>query len=801
MSQADAVQHNDSGGAGGPPQDALYWRSDGYLVRAVPLHAVFFLARNAQGFSGRWIRIALTLLLVLPAALVSMVSPRFGLRLLYTALRGMSLDRLDLLGEEYFEYSVKPYLRPQGIRALKDAIRERGGDRVVLVGCGLEQIERPLARHLGIDAVLANRPDRRDGYSTGRLCAPVVPPRRWWVRALSGAVDGRISRDKLTALLRCAGDPGLVDSAILPARRVYKPLVRPHVFFDASPRVSRLSVRETLRGKHILLAGVTGFIGKVWFAHLLSDLPDVGRIYLLIRRNRMKSAVQRFERIMSESPVFGPLRERHGDAFERFVADKVEIIEGDICQPGLGIDPETARRLSSRIDLVVNSTGLTDFNPDLRDALSVNVDGVINVVDFLRQCKHAALLHLSTCFVAGKRDGRIAEELIANYTPRGVADYDAERQRLALHERIEKVEVTSESRYMTRIFRREAVAKSPQGKSLSEAALAKQVYKNRSRWVRRRLTERGVRLAKVLGWPNTYCMTKSMGESQIILRGGDLPIAVVRPAIVESAWRTPFPGWNEGVTTSAPLSHLVETYFRQLPSRKRKCLDVIAVDIVCRGMSLVAAALVNRCHHRLYHLASSGVNPCDMRRSIELTGLAHRKHHRSQSGFSKRWRSRFDTIPVSKTRYIALSAPGQRLLVRVARRVLPPTKTNMRSLAKVEKGLDKLQKLIELYEPFILYNEQVFVTDHARLLSAALPPDELEAFGFDIEQVDWWDYWINVHVPGLRRWVFPLIEGRPLESRATHPFRLPVAQGAGSSDVQALSPRPSLGSVPPCPSS
>lgn len=786
---------------GSDAEDTFFWRVDGYLIRSGPLRAVSFFARNAQGISERWLRVGLLILIAPVAFVVSHFNPRFSTRLLYAVLRGMSLDRLELLGEEYFEYDLKPQIRAEGIKAFKDATRNRDYRRKVLVGSGLEYVLRPLARYLGADAILANRLDSRDLCSTGRLCEPVVGSRNWLVRLLSSSTDGQIDRSRLLKLLGCAHDPPCLENAIGPNHHRYQPRVLPHVLFDETHRIGRLSVKESLRDKHIMLAGVTGFIGKVWFAHLLNELPEVGRVYLLIRKNRLKTAVERFERVMSESPVFGPLREKHGADFERFVSEKVEIVEGDICQPGLGIESDTTRRLIGSLDLLINSTGLTDFTPDLRDALSVNVDGTIHVLDFLRKCAHASLLHLSTCFVAGKRDGRIAEELIPNYTPRGVKDFDAERQRLALHERIEKVEATSESRYMTKIFRREAMAKSPQGKNLSEAALAKQVYKNRSRWVRRRLTERGVRLAKVLGWPNTYCMTKSMGESQLVLRGGDLPIAVVRPAIVESAIRDPFPGWNEGVTTSAPLSHLVESYFRQLPSRKGKCLDVIAVDTVCRGMTLVAAALVNRCHQPVYHLASSGANPCDMRRSIELTGLAHRKFHRSQSGFSKRLRSRFDTIPVSKTRYVALSAPGQRVLLRGLQRIIPQTKGNRKPLAKVEKGLDKLQKLIELYEPFILDNEQVFEVNNVRLLSQALPTDEGGAFGFDIESLDWWDYWINVHVPGLRKWVFPLIEGRPLDPRPAHPFRFAATNGGVQTSDAAVSPAPTLGSSPPCPSS
>src|SRR5207249_7566631 len=86
-------------------------------------------------------------------------------------------------------------------------------------------------------------------------------------------------------------------------------------------------------------------------------------------------------------------------------------------------------------------------------------------------------------------------------------------------------------------------------------------------------------------------------------------------------------------------------------------------------------------------------------------------------------------------------------------------------LARAERDLIRAEKLIELYEPFILHNEHVFECENARLLSAALPPEERLVFGFAPESIDWCDYWINVHIPALRRWCYPLLEGRPLESR------------------------------------
>ena len=128
------------------------------------------------------------------------------------------------------------------------------------------------------------------------------------------------------------------------------------------------------------------------------------------------------------------------------------------------------------------------------------------------------------------------------------------------------------------------------------AALENQIRKNRIRWLKTYLTEAGTRRAKELGWPNTYTLTKSLAESLMVKHGAGLPIAVVRPAIVETSVAKPFLGWNEGINTSASLSYLLGTYFRQLPSNESKRLDIIPVDAVCAGMTLIAAAIVERRH-------------------------------------------------------------------------------------------------------------------------------------------------------------------------------------------------------------
>jgi hypothetical protein len=740
-----------------------YWRVEGSLLELSALRPVGFFNWNSQSFSDRWTRRAAMLCMTLLRPFSYGASRTFATRFLHTVLRGISQDRLDLLGEEYFQYVLKPQLRAESSEKLLEAIRS--GERIVLVGQLLESIARPLARHFGVDYFLANRPEFRNGKATGRLLAPVIRPRGPFAWLASGSSDGHISKEKLLMQLGWGNQEHFLETGLQTTARPRTAAGRPVELFGEAPRVDLLSVREALAHRHLLLIGVTGFIGKVWLVDLLENIPDIGKITLLIRRNRTTSAQRRFEKIVEESPTLDTLQARYGRGLAAFLKEKIEVVEGDVSLPGLGLDQPTQARLSQSLDLVVNSAGLTDFNPDLRDALSSNVDSALNLLNFLRQCKHAGLMHLSTCYVVGMRDGRVTEELQENYNPARDLQFDAEREVEALRETIRRIEQRSEGEELTRALHRQALGRSMDDSKAASQDLQGVVKRNRLRWTRNRLVRVGLRRARHLGWPNTYTFTKSLGESLLARMGRDLPIAIVRPSIVESSERSPFPGWNEGINTSGPLSYLLGTNFRQLPSNEHKCLDVIPVDMVSRGMTLIAAAIVTRRNARMYQLATSAINPVNMGRSIELTGLAHRKHYRTRQSIEHWFKLKFETIPVSKQRYESLSIPRQKAVVSGINRAATILGMKKPPLAKAERDLSRAEKLIELYEPFILHNEHVFECENARLLSAALSEEEREYFDFAPERIDWWDYWINIHIPALRRWCYPLMEGRPLEAR------------------------------------
>ena len=601
-------------------------------------------------------------------------------------LRGRSWDRMEALGETFFDVSLRPRLRPEGVERVRRALDD--GKQVVLESRALDHVVRPLARHLGVERFVARRLEYRDGLATGRILPEAQP------------------------------------QSVHPSPRDYAVLANA----GSGAARDRLSVRHALRGRNVLLVGGSGFIGKVWLASLLRELPEIGRVTMLLRQKEEESAGARLARLLEECPVFDVLGDASGQDGRPAAMDRVDAVSGDVTRPGLGLSEADASRLAAETDLVVSCAGLTEFNPDLRDALAVNVEGMIHLLDFVRDCDHAGLLHVSTCFVAGAREGRVPERLEPFETPNG-STLEPEAEREALHAMIA---------------------------GLSESA----TRDGKRRPIRRASIESGLARARELGWPNIYTFTKGLGEALIATRGADLPVAVVRPSIVESSLEFPWRGWNEGINTSAPLSYLLGTPFRQLPVNERKALDVIPVDAVCRGMTLVAAALAERTHPAVVQLATSGSNPLNLRRAVELTALAHRKHYRQIPEFKGRLLERLEAIPVSRERYQRLSVPVQLKAVRAINRFSARLAGGKRPLARAEKTLRRTQDLIDLYEPFLLDNEPVFEASEVELLSAALPEEERAAFGWDVRSLDWYDYWVNVHIPALRRWSYPLIEGR-----------------------------------------
>src|SRR2546426_4887734 len=153
----------------------VFWRVEGSLLELGALRPVGYFTWNAQSFAERWARRAGMGLMGLLRPVAYASHRVFATRLLHTLLRGISRDRLDLLGEEYFDYVLKPQLKRGSVEKLQEALAM--GEPIVLVSQGLDHVMRPLARYLGVERLLANRLEFREGRATGRLLEPVVRPR------------------------------------------------------------------------------------------------------------------------------------------------------------------------------------------------------------------------------------------------------------------------------------------------------------------------------------------------------------------------------------------------------------------------------------------------------------------------------------------------------------------------------------------------------------------------------------------------------------------------------------------------
>jgi thioester reductase-like protein len=546
--------------------------------------------------------------------------------------------------------------------------------------------------------------------------------------------------------------------------------------FDSAP-VS-LSIRRALSGRHVFLTGGSGFVGKVWLSMILEELPEIERVYVFLRPKALVPARQRFEKMLNTSGAFKPLHDRLGPRLSAYLATRLEVVEGDLGAPDLGLAPDVVRRLRRDLDVFVHCAGLVDFNPDLRKAISSNVDATMNVADFVEGCDHASLLHISTCYVAGRRYGEIPETLTPDYAPLA-DDYDAEQELLIARERVAQVVQEHEAASFSASAREHVLAElQEQGRAVpTDRTLESLARKHQRETLKDALVDEGMSRARRLGWPNTYTYTKSMAESLLEKRSERLRFSILRPSIVESSLEFPFPGWNESFNGTAPLAYIMGSWFRMVPARPDAPFDVIPVDQVCRAMTIATAALAQGCEQTVYHVGTSHRNRCSVGRAAELIVLSHRRHlrQRNQTRGERVLKSRWDAV---------LREPDNPLGVRASRAVvhgleealdLLPDKIRAkvhgmaRRLREVDSDLAQIEKLVDLYLPFMYESFYVFLS-HAIDKHPPLEPE----FRFRPEKLDWRNYWLDIHMPGLRRWAFPLIEGRrPERYRCEHAVRLP----------------------------
>lgn len=502
-----------------------------------------------------------------------------------------------------------------------------------------------------------------------------------------------------------------------------------------------LDIAGSLRGERIFVTGATGFLGKVLVEKLLWSVPEIGRLVLLVRPDGERTAAERLEREVLGSPVMARLRARHGDGWREWVAGKVEAVAGDLGRERFGLDTERYAELCRGVDRVVASAATVTFDERLDRALELNARGALRTLSLARDAGGVPLVQVSTCFVSGRRRGWVSERL----------DLGLDATWAALEEVCERL-------------RSDPAA----GEANADAP-----------WV-----AAGAAEAARHGFHDVYTLTKALGERLVARERGSVPVAIVRPAIVESALAEPIPGWIEAVRVADPLlAAYGRGRTRELPGAADVPLELVPVDYVVNAL-LAALADLSAGEPgdgvRVYQVGSSR-NPITLGELIDhgREGFA-RTPLRDENG---------EPIEVGEARFVEPGRLRRRLAVRrrwvrrIARALARLGMTRFAPrLSVVERTLEHFVRLLEVYRPYLTPGAR-YRDEATRGLWSRLSPGSRVEFPFDVAAIDWRHYVVHIHVPGLVRFALKAESGAPPPA----PPRKPLAERQAEAEALAAS--------------
>jgi alcohol-forming fatty acyl-CoA reductase len=373
------------------------------------------------------------------------------------------------------------------------------------------------------------------------------------------------------------------------------------------------SVAKALEGKRIAITGGTGFLGTALIERLLRAVPGC-EIVLLVRPGKRSSGSERARREIFRNDAFDRLRSELGASqLDALVDSRVQVIAGDVGTDGLGLD-DTDRATLASCDIVVHSAATVAFDSPLDGAVEVNLLGPSRIARTLQDLGVTPhLVAVSTCYVAGNRRGAAPEEPVHDSPFFVDVDWRGEVDGARRARR----DAESASRTPEALARFRKQARHELG-AAGTPALAAKTEQRRQTWVKDRMVEAGRARAASLGWPDAYAYTKALGERALLQQRGDLPVSIVRPSIIESAWAEPRPGWIRGFRMAEPIIiSYARGLLREFPGVPEGTVDVIPVDLVVGAVVAVAAGGPPEVP-AIVQVASGSTNPLRYRHLVDL---------------------------------------------------------------------------------------------------------------------------------------------------------------------------------------
>ena len=144
----------------------------------------------------------------------------------------------------------------------------------------------------------------------------------------------------------------------------------------------------------LLMTGFPGFLGSALLPKLLARREGV-RAICLVQSQHLGEAQRRVREIEAAHP---------------HILDRVELVEGDITAPDLGIDPADREGLDD-VNEVWHLAAIYDLAVAEGIARKVNVEGTARVLEFCQsRPKLSRLQYVSTCYVSGNHQGEFTED-------------------------------------------------------------------------------------------------------------------------------------------------------------------------------------------------------------------------------------------------------------------------------------------------------------------------------------------------------------------------------------------------------
>lgn len=484
----------------------------------------------------------------------------------------------------------------------------------------------------------------------------------------------------------------------------------------------------------ILLTGATGFVGQAILERLLTGHPGT-TITVLVRPKGTMTAQRRLEGLLRKA-VFAPWTAAVGeDEVRRIIAERVRVAEGALGD--LGPDPE-------QLDLVLHSASSVNFDDPIDKAFATNVSGVAKLYQALLDAgADPHVVHVSTAYVNGARKGLVTESPVEHDV-----DWRVE-ERAALTAR-ERVDERSRGPAQLRQFLKEA--QQAVGK-VGPQAVAEATEASRRTWVDDQLVEHGRARAQSLGWTDAYTFTKALAErvAEELWLGNGHRLSVIRPSIIESALRHPYPGWIDGFKVADPL---ILAYGRgqlpEFPGLPDSVLDVVPVDFVVNAVLAAAATPAPRDRAGYFHMGSGATNPLPFHQMYDAIRTYFTDHPIPGANGPTRvppWQFpggvRFESSMSRKE-------VGAKVAGSIVAR-LPAGERTRGWLGKLEaatRDLGVLRKFSELYRAYV-QSEVLFDDTHARDLHAAIADGPDDDTGFDVATIDWRHYLMDIHLPAI----------------------------------------------------